>query len=85
MYVCIYVDVQQQKTQWLQMENMKNLGDLGFTSKTCCPQSPGTVGLVYRLEGLMITLLILLLRSCARGDTICPRPSPPVGSPADAT
>ena len=41
----------QQKTQWLQMENMKNLGDLGFSSKHCCPQSPGTIGLVYRLEG----------------------------------
>ena len=46
--------LQHQKSQWLQMENMKNISDLGFTSKTCCPQSPGTVGLVYRLQGELV-------------------------------
>jgi len=46
------VCIQHHKTQWLQMENMKNLGDLGFTSKSCCPQSPGTIALVYRIAGI---------------------------------
>ena len=48
------------------MDNMKNVGDLGFTSKTCCPQSPGTVGLVYRLEGQPIYLVRDLYDSKSR-------------------
>ena len=34
------------------------------------------------LSALQLLLLLMIMTSCARGDTICPRPSPPRGRPS---
>uniref|UniRef100_A0AAQ6ABY8 Elongin-B n=1 Tax=Amphiprion ocellaris TaxID=80972 RepID=A0AAQ6ABY8_AMPOC len=37
------------------LEDSKTLGDCGFTSQTARPQAPATVGLAFRINGILLS------------------------------